>query len=508
MLKRGATILMVAHSQYRGLLVGIAKRLRAELDAEIHLYCATAQEVSHYQKVDSSRGLFASIQAANDLYRVCAEPVADRDAVFEEARVNEAWLGTTINTIALSDRHLGRGYALGGFRHPRSRISERTDYAQMLNGINVAIAYWRDEVRRHAPDLIINGNKIVSVVARAKGVPIRSLAGSRYGNYHYWAVDEYYSNPAVKKAFAQARQKEAADLSTPYDGHMQMRKFFASSDTLFGTLKAIALMLARLAYWRIRGYEKGHGYFGLEQAAFLFRRYRERKVLEKSRMVSLDDLKGTPFVYYPLHTEPETALQTLSPEYFYQLSAIAALSRDMPAGTILAVKETLAALGRRPDNFHDQIREFKNVVMMDPVEYGLQVARESSAVATITGTGGFEAAVMGKPVVTFGRHNIYNFLPHVSVIEDESKLADYLYHALSPEFDSKQAAKDGARFLQAVIETSFDLEDFSVTKPEHATPTMIAAAYDALLASVSNADADEASAAPPATAILQEARQA
>jgi len=512
MLKHGATVFMLAHSQYRGLLVGIAKRLRSELDARIHLYCATAQEVVHYQNIEPVDGLFASISAANDLYRICAEPVSDAEAVAEKARANEAWLGTTINTIVLSDRHLGRGYALGGFRHPRSRISEGTSYPQMLNGINAAISFWRDEFRRHKPDVMINGNKTVALVAHAENVPLRGLAGARYRNYHYWAVDEYYSNPAVEAAFARADADGTADLSAPYDGHMQMRRHFASSDTLLGTLKAMTLTMARLAYWRLRGYEKGRGYYGLEQAAFLMRRYTERKVLEKSDAVSLADLKGKPFVYYPLHTEPETALQTLSPEYFYQLSAIAALSRDLPAGAVLAVKETLAALGRRPANFHDQIREFKNVVMLDPVEYGLSVAREASAVATITGTGGFEAAVMGKPVITFGRHNVYNFLPHVMVVEDETSLAGYLAHALGSTFDAAQARLDGARFLQAVIDTSFDLGDFSVTAPEHANPEMIEAASREFIPGSPQANAAARSSVAPSASgdgsILQDAARA
>ena len=68
----------------------------------------------------------------------------------------------------------------------------------------------------------------------------------------------------------------------------------------------------------------------------------------------------------------------MSPEYFYQLSCIAALSRDLPAGAILVVKETLAATGRRPRDFYAQIKEFKNVVMLDIRELGLEVVRAAT----------------------------------------------------------------------------------------------------------------------------------
>ncbi len=203
-------------------------------------------------------------------------------------------------------------------------------------------------------------------------------------------------------------------------------------------------------------------------------------MLEKRATLRLADLSDRPFVYYPLHMEPEIALQGMSPEYFFQLGCIAAISRDLPAGTLLVVKETLAALGRRPADFYDQIRAFKNVVMIDPLEFGLDVVRQCAAVATITGTGGFEGAVMGKPVISFGRHNQYNFLPHVSLVTDESKLAEHIRDALDEDSDYAARQRDGARFLAAVKASSFDLEGFDVLNAASVEDVVVDRAYTAL----------------------------
>ena len=100
---------------------------------------------------------------------------------------------------------------------------------------------------------------------------------------------------------------------------------------------------------------KARGYYTGEELRYFIRRWRDRRALTGTRLAKLSDMKGTRFVFYPLHTEPETALLQLSPEYFYQLSAIAALSRDLPAGVMLAVKETYEAIGRRPADFYGQI---------------------------------------------------------------------------------------------------------------------------------------------------------
>jgi len=154
-------------------------------------------------------------------------------------------------------------------------------------------------------------------------------------------------------------------------------------------------------------------------------------------------------------------LQGLSPEYFYQLSLISAVSRDLPAGIMLAVKEQFHSPPLRPDNFYEQIKALKNVVLVEMMELGLDVVREASAVVTICGTSGFEAAVMGKPVIAFGQHNSYNFLPHVRVVTDESQLKGYLHDALNGAVDRARARIDGQRFLKAVVDVSFDMRSYN-----------------------------------------------
>ncbi len=138
----------------------------------------------------------------------------------------------------------------------------------------------------------------------------------------------------------------------------------------------------------------------------------------------------------------------------------------------LAIKETYEAIGRRPADFYRQIAEFKNVVILDMMELGLEVARRSVAVATITGTGGFECAVMGKPVITFGRHNQYNFLPHVLLVTDEIELKSLLQTALDGSLE-QEAKINGARFLQAVCDESFDLREYDYIHLDQFEPQAI-----------------------------------
>lgn len=457
-------VFLVAHSEYRGVYVGVAQKLRDELNALIDLYVSTSQEESYYRRTYPQ--LFETITVTRALYSACADRVTDPVQVIETARRFETQYATTINELAVSDRHLGRGFAPGGFRHPRSRISESTNYVQMLNGFNSMIAFWRDQIAEKSPVLVINPGKVLCVIARAEGIPLRLLAGARYKNRYYWSDSEYLGNPALQAAFDKAEPPADLGIAAPYDAHTRFREKHRKDVSVLLTLKKTTLLFARYVYWHLRGYQKARGYYVWENATYLWRRRRDIARMTGAGLPGLRGFDDAPFAFFPLATEPETALQRLSPEYLYQLSAIISVARDLPAGATLAVKEHFAATGRRPQNFIDQIVELKNVRLMNMAELGMAATRNCRVVVTISGSSGFEGAVMGKPVISFGRHNVYNFLDHVMVVTDEKQLKGYLDRAFNAGFDESRAQADGRRFLQAVIDTSFDLGAFVPSEPD------------------------------------------
>ena len=451
-----ASIALVASSELRFFMLEVARLLKQRHGSVFHLYCSGPQEVSFY-KEHNRDGLLASINDADVLLPSALHTGLDEAEVVARARTFEARIGCTYNMLAVANRHLGRGYALGGFYHPRSRVSQNTTYLQLLHAYNETLDFWDREIAAKGITLILNGSKEAACMARAHGLPYRVLAGARYKNYHYWGWNEFNENPAIEAAYHDGATAQAEIMREPYHSHMVNRNRFLQGANFITLVKKLLLTTARHTYWYIRGYKKAKGYYLRENLKYHVRQWRDYGRLRRIARVTLAELKDRSFVFYPLHLEPEASLQMLSPEYFYQLSSIAAVSRDLPSGVILAVKETFAAVGRRPDNFYDQLAEFKNVVLLDTMELGLNIVREASAVVTINGTAGLEAAVMGKPVMAFGRHNVFQFLPHVLTVSDEAQLRGYLSDAVSGVIDEEKARRDGLRFLDAVIAVSFDM---------------------------------------------------
>ena len=110
------------------------------------------------------------------------------------------------------------------------------------------------------------------------------------------------------------------------------------------------------------------------------------------------------------------------------------------------------------------------------------MVKNARAVSTISGTAGMEAAVLGIPVVTFGRHNIYNFLPHVHPVEREEDLRPALLAALDDHMDRDRTARDGARFLAALKAASFDLRGLDLVAQNALEPEAAEESYRAFVA--------------------------
>ena len=106
-----------------------------------------------------------------------------------------------------------------------------------------------------------------------------------------------------------------------------------------------------------------------------------------------------PFLYFPLHFEPEIATLVISP--CDQRSVLDIVARRLPLTWRLLIKEHPAMAGQRAPSFYrDVLDRHPNVVFLDPSISSAALIRRCRAVLTLNGTPAIEAAIMGKPVIT------------------------------------------------------------------------------------------------------------
>lgn len=123
------------------------------------------------------------------------------------------------------------------------------------------------------------------------------------------------------------------------------------------------------------------------------------------------------YVLYPLHFQPEASTCVCAQKYEKQLFFIDSWAKSLPADTMLYVKEHYAILGHREVSFYKELRKYPNVVLIDPWESTRELIKHAEAVTTLTGTAGWEAMLMRKPVF-IGGNVFFETAPGVIKVED------------------------------------------------------------------------------------------
>ncbi len=441
------------------MFTSLARLLKERHGSRIHLYVRGRVEEDAYRK-NNSDGLWDTV--TNDNVHIPAlqkEGLEERE-VIAQARRMEGLIGEPINRLALANRQMGHAFAVGAWRHPVAPFMTRASNIQLLHALTESMAFWEREIREKGLNLVMDGSKFMAATAHSMGVPYRRLSLARFETYCYWAVNQNFDHPGLKETYDALEDWPEAEIVESYTLATQKYEFERYDRAGRRIIRTLPESILRHFYYKARGMEKGDSIFPSDLITSPFRILNAQRRLARLATTGLEDLAGKTFVYYPLLKEPEVSIMQVSPEYLSQHATILSLARDLPAGVILAVKENATAVGRRVKSFYDQITALKNVVLLRPDTSSIEAIKQAVATASIAGTASMEAAILGKPTLTFSARIKWGFLPHARVVKSESELPSLLRWAVFGPFDADQAHEDGARFLAALKESSMNLEGF------------------------------------------------
>lgn len=160
---------------------------------------------------------------------------------------------------------------------------------------------------------------------------------------------------------------------------------------------------------------------------------------------------STPYVFFPLHLEPELSLLWLARFDADQIAVVRRVAQSLPVGMKLVVKEHPQMVALRPRRFYRELKKIPNVVLVRPEISSFSLIARAALVATITGTAGWEATLFGKPVITFG-NIFYNALPSVVRSRTPEELPMQITRQLSKDFVFDEEAI--VRYVAAIFEES------------------------------------------------------
>jgi len=167
------------------------------------------------------------------------------------------------------------------------------------------------------------------------------------------------------------------------------------------------------------------------------------------------EIPDQPFAYFPLHVDPEESTMLYAPYQTNQLAVIESLSKSLPLGMDLVVKEHPAMMGRRPSGFYRALSRIPKVILVSAHERPFELIRRAALTCVITGTAGWEAMMLQKPVIVLGENFPYLQVGQgVDHCPELSKLPSVILSAMQRPPASEESLE---LFIASVLYHSFDL---------------------------------------------------
>jgi hypothetical protein len=163
------------------------------------------------------------------------------------------------------------------------------------------------------------------------------------------------------------------------------------------------------------------------------------------------------FVLFCLHHAPEASIDVFGAPHSDQAHLLRRLSRLLPATHELWVKEHPDWLGDRSPAWLREIAALPNVRLIAPSESTFKLLQRADLVVTITGTVGYEAALMGRPTVALAAL-FFDPLMRVSAADFPDPLLWPMTRLLTPPTEAAQQRHDAEcrDFLARLHANSFE----------------------------------------------------
>jgi len=310
-------------------------------------------------------------------------------------------------------------------RNSLLRSLSLVDASHLVRSMSSSIEEMLDRIQ---PDLVLSpavDSYVMDLLMRhciARSIPYCGMLPSPITGYtRITAVGEQLNFREPTSAEVEEAVRRIDDPSfTPVDLAEWMKMYGNSNVCLKRALRELPKPYVFPLLGRLRGDPQNYHYraSALSRVSFisqalLIDRYFDERWLDRIR-----SWKGTK-VYIPLQAFPECTT-----DYHVAQLDLIDFPRLLPrlidaicsdSNNMVCVKEHPGMMGVRPPGFYDSILRRQNVVLLSGDIPASSLIAETDVLVTWTGTGGLEAAIRGKPVITIGK-------PYYSVGESFSTI--------------------------------------------------------------------------------------
>ena len=332
---------------------------------------------------------------------------------------------STSRIILAGERTIGAGFGADQYAWPSSGFRRKilSDNNLPYKVISTMFLWAMGIIDRFQPKLMVLGsssspiNLIFSLIAEDHKIPFFILRPSKIlSNRFYCTQDRMMLNDRVIERY---RELNLNDESAFQNGAVYISKFRQSPDHvqyikknwqiaehigIFEQHRRFAVMgLMAISARLKRSNTLPPKPFLSTILSYYQRAVRKQTQTKYYSKITLSNLQATKYIYFPLHKEPELALNLQAYSWHNQTNTVARLSAVLPAGFRLLVKEHRLNYGRRPSQFLRKLASLPGVTIIDPYEGSFPYLQQADLIVTENGASGWEGLVFNKPVLCLDR---------------------------------------------------------------------------------------------------------
>lgn len=225
--------------------------------------------------------------------------------------------------------------------------------------------------------------------------------------------------------------------------------------------------------WRVIARYAASFFTGTIKQGYNPLRFIAELAVKRVRMFSVVRLYEKPrleedFAFFPLQMEPEVGNINLSP-YITNLTELArAIAKSLPLNFKLYIKEHPVMRGMRPRSYYKKLLAIPNARLIDDAFPPYPLIQRAKIIITNVSTVGWEAAILKKPVITFGEVS-YNKLSSVEKCAEMEKLPLIVQKILTGFNPDEKEILD---YVTAVMEDSVPFEFIELINANSASKTI------------------------------------
>ena len=331
-----------------------------------------------------------------------------------------------LDEVIVSNDYLCTSFKSDRFLH-KYNVTDRIEI------LKKEICFWRTIFDTEKPDAILNEQvaieiaEVMYIEAKARGIKYLAWMTNPVNGYFYWTSDPI-SLSLDESVFNKEPSQESLTIAKDYvdriiekgEKPFYILPFLNISKTsnLVKSLKGVIKhLLRRIKNTKTSFYEDSTS----STWNFFERSYKSIYLRYDSLVVDNSNL-----ILYPLHYEPEAALSYLSEFYSNQVYLIENIIKCLGVKQTLVVKEHPAQSGMLLTKKYQSLRKNNpGLVFLPSSISSFDVIKKSESVITLTSHLGWEAIILGKPVILLGKM-FYDKHPQINKINTFEELREFL----------------------------------------------------------------------------------